>query len=71
LIRNARKVWWFARSLTPTSPPVFNGDQNAQNEFLVKLGATWPQAWTLADTIANHEAWHHYVTAKRTGKVPK
>jgi predicted nucleic acid-binding protein len=51
--------------------PVFNGDQNAQNEFLVKLGATWPEAWTLADTIAAHDAWHRHVNAKRAGKAPK
>jgi len=24
--------------------PVFNGDQNAQNEFLIQLGATWSEA---------------------------
>ena len=39
--------------------PVFNGDQSAQNEFLIKLGALWPEVWTTADTLAAHEAWHH------------
>ncbi len=51
--------------------PVFNGDQNAQNEFLIQLGATWPEAWTLADTLAAHEAWHRHVMSKRAGKVSK
>ena len=51
--------------------PVFNGDQSAQNEFLLKLGAVWPEAWTHADTLAAHEAWHRYVMAKRAGKTPK
>jgi len=51
--------------------PVFNGDQAAQEEFLFNLGVTWPEAWTLADTIAAHEAWHRYVTGKRTGRMPK
>ncbi len=31
--------------------PVFNGDRSAQNEFLLKLGANWPEAWTPADTV--------------------
>ena len=51
--------------------PVFNGDQNAQNEFLLKLGAAWPEAWAHIDTLAAHAAWHRYVSAKRAGKVPK
>jgi len=51
--------------------PVFNGDQTAQEEFLFNLGVTWPEAWTLADTIVAHEAWHRYVTGKRAGRVPK
>ena len=51
--------------------PVFNGDPRAQDEFLFNLGAAWPEAWTLADTVAAHEAWHRYVTAKRAGQTPK
>jgi predicted nucleic acid-binding protein len=51
--------------------PVFNGDESAQREFLLKLGATWPEAWTLADTLAAHEAWHRYVIGKRGGRIPK
>ena len=51
--------------------PVFNGDQTVQNEFLLNLGVLWPEAWTLADTMAAHEAWHRYVAAKRAGKIPK
>jgi predicted nucleic acid-binding protein len=51
--------------------PVFNGDQNAQNEFLHKIGTAWPEAWTHADTLAAHEAWYRYVVAKRTGKILK
>ena len=51
--------------------PVFNGDAEALDEFLLKLGAIWPETWTLADTNAAHEAWHRHVVAKRSGKVPK
>jgi hypothetical protein len=38
--------------------PVFNGNQTAQNEFLFNLAVTWPEGWTLADTLAAHDAWH-------------
>ena len=51
--------------------PVFDGDARAQNEFLFNLGVTWPEVWTVADTVAAHEAWHRYVKAKRAGSVPK
>lgn len=51
--------------------PVFSGDQTAQNEFLFHLGVAWPEAWTLPDTIAAHEAWHRYVVAKRAGRIAK
>jgi predicted nucleic acid-binding protein len=51
--------------------PVFNGDPTAQNEFLFNLGVTWPEAWTLADTIAAHAAWHRCVAVKRSGRMLK
>ena len=51
--------------------PCFNGDLRAQDEFLFNLGVAWPEAWTLADTVTAHEAWHRQVTAKRAGKTPK
>lgn len=51
--------------------PVFNGDERAQNQFLLNIGATWPEAWRLEDTLAAHDAWHRYVQAKRAGKIPK
>ena len=51
--------------------PVFNGDTKTLDEFLLKLGANWPETWTLADTTTAHEAWHRYGLAKRSGKVPK
>jgi predicted nucleic acid-binding protein len=51
--------------------PVFNGDQTAQNEFLFNLGVTWPEAWQQADIEEAHRAWHRYVAARRTAKVPK
>jgi hypothetical protein len=58
--------------ITYTEPaPVFHGDPNAQNEFLLNIGAAWPEAWTHADTLAAHEAWYRYVAAKRAGKSPK
>jgi|SRR5436190_3969810 len=51
--------------------PVFGGDRRLQNEFLLKIGLSWPEHWTAADTLAAHEAWQRYVIAKRVGKVPK
>lgn len=51
--------------------PVFNGNRIAQDEFLFHLGVIWPEAWTAADTMAAHEAWHRYVLAKRAGQVLK
>jgi len=51
--------------------PVFNGDQAAQREFLFNLGLTWREAWTLSDTEEAHRAWHRYVAARRTARVPK
>lgn len=51
--------------------PVFNGDIQALDEFLLKLGANWPEMWTLADSTAAHGAWHRHVLDKRAGKTPK
>jgi predicted nucleic acid-binding protein len=51
--------------------PVFNGDQTALNEFLFNLGVSWPETWTQVDTEEAHRAWHRYVGARRTAKVPK
>ena len=51
--------------------PVFNGDQAAQNEFLFNLGLSWPEPWTQSDTEEAHRAWHRYVAARRTARVPK
>jgi predicted nucleic acid-binding protein len=51
--------------------PVFGGDARAQNELLFNLGVNWPEVWTLADTVAAHEAWCRYVRAKRAGSVRK
>src|SRR5256885_16574529 len=51
--------------------PVFAGDQQAQNQFLINLGVSWPEIWTLADTFAAHEAWDRYVKGKRSGRIPK
>jgi predicted nucleic acid-binding protein len=51
--------------------PVFNGDRAAQDEFLFNLGLSWPEAWTQSDTEEAYRAWHRYVAARRTAKVPK
>src|SRR5437867_5564677 len=51
--------------------PVFNGDQRAQNEFLVNVGVTWPEAWTQADTGEAHAAWNRYVITRRATQIPK
>ena len=51
--------------------PVFNGDPRAEGEFLFNLGVPWPEAWTHADTVVAHAAWHRYVDAKRAGQTTK
>ena len=51
--------------------PVFNGDQAAQNEFLFNLGLNWLEARAQPDTEEAYRAWHRYVAARRTAKVPK
>jgi predicted nucleic acid-binding protein len=51
--------------------PVFNGNSTAQDEFFRQLGVTWPTAWTLADTLAAHAAWHRHVIGKRAGETRK
>lgn len=52
-------------------PPVFNGDQAAQEQFLFNLGVSWPEAWTHKDTDAAHRAWQRHVSARRSGDAPK
>ena len=51
--------------------PVFNGNPADQKEFLFNLGLNWLEAWAESDTKAAHSAWHRYVAARRTTKVPK
>ena len=51
--------------------PIFNGDQTAQNEFLLNLSVPWPETWTEADTEEAHRAWHRYVVARRATNCPK
>jgi predicted nucleic acid-binding protein len=51
--------------------PVFNGDQNAQNEFLFNLVVNWLEPWNQTDTNEAHRAWHRYVATRRATKIPK
>jgi len=51
--------------------PVFNGNTSGQNQFLFHVGVTWPEAWTELDTQESHHAWHRYVAARRSSRIPK
>lgn len=51
--------------------PVFNGDRDAQNEFLFNVGVAWPEAWTQADTEEAHRAWQRHVSLRREAKILK
>ncbi|MFA5264532.1 MAG: type II toxin-antitoxin system VapC family toxin [Opitutaceae bacterium] len=49
----------------------FGGDLAEQKHFLDQVGISHTEAWTAADTEAGHSAWHAYVKARRSDKVPK
>jgi predicted nucleic acid-binding protein len=51
--------------------PVFNGDENAQNQFLHHLAVGWQEPWLSADTDEARRVWYGYVSARRAGTVPK
>src|SRR6185436_9514525 len=51
--------------------PVFDGDVAQQELFLFHLQVSWSQAWTRADTLAAHAAWHRLVQARRLRRINK
>jgi len=51
--------------------PAFDGDLAEQNSFLTQAGILHHLGWTLADTEAAHRAWHHHVSGRRNGTLPK
>ena len=51
--------------------PAFGGDLVEQKRFLDQAGISYGGAWTIADTEAAHQAWHHHVAGRRAGTLPK
>lgn len=51
--------------------PLFNGLNEAQNDFLEAIGANWTHSWTWPDTIVAYRAWHNYILNRRHGRVDK
>ncbi len=51
--------------------PVFGGDRLAEEQFLANVGAVWPEAWTLADSLQAHTAWALHIQKKRQGSAMK
>ena len=51
--------------------PVFSGDDSLQEQFLHSLAVSCREPWTAADTRAARQAWHQYVTRRRTAPTPK
>lgn len=49
----------------------FSGDLVEQMRFLDHAGIAYSDPWTSADMEASHRAWHAYVRARRTEKVPR
>lgn len=51
--------------------PVFEGDYLRQELFLFHLQVSWAEAWTHAETLATHAAWHRYVQSRRLRRIAK
>lgn len=49
----------------------FGGDMAEQKQFLGMAGISYAESWTAADTEAAHSAWHSYVLARRSEKLPR
>ena len=49
----------------------FGGDLLEQKRFLDLAGISHAEAWTFSDTEVSHRAWHAYVKARRSDKIPK
>jgi len=51
--------------------PAFDGNLALQKKFLDICGIDYQEAFTVADCEVAHNAWHHYIIAKRSKKVAK
>ena len=51
--------------------PAFEGNTATQNQFLKQLGISWPQPWSLEDTLTAHRLWTIHVAEKRKGAAKK
>jgi len=51
--------------------PAFMGDETRQIDFLTKLGATFDEPWTEADTRMAHKTWNRYIDLKRNHHLPR
>jgi predicted nucleic acid-binding protein len=51
--------------------PVFEGDEEAIEEFLFNLEIHWPEEWRLDDTLKAYAAWNRYVAQKKAGASSK
>jgi hypothetical protein len=49
--------------------PAFEGDFQRQDYFLRQVGIDCLEGWTLLDTRNAFQAWHRYVTARRSGRL--
>jgi predicted nucleic acid-binding protein len=51
--------------------PSFLGDAALQDEFLRGLGVDYHQAWSPADTLRAHAAWHRFIQLRRQRGLPR
>ena len=51
--------------------PAFNGDFEAQREFLARCGIATHADFGFADTRAAHTAWNAYIARRRASKSPR
>jgi len=51
--------------------PAFNGDVDAQNDFLLRMWVQCDFRGDEAAILAAHRAWHEHVLRKRAGEIRK
>ena len=51
--------------------PCFGGDRDLQDEFLEGVGVAYREAWTWADSLRAHAAWHTHTLLPRSGRTRK
>lgn len=51
--------------------PLFDGVEEAQNEFLEGIGVAWTHGSIWPDTMAAHRAWYQYILKRRRGRTRK